>query len=827
MSEEKLHCPFENCIHKFSRKWNLDRHIERVHSNNLFSESCLLCGKFFTESEKLQIHLILDHTPSTKFVEKESAFEKTIQTYRFVFDDNHVNFNEGQTSIRKEIIETVRFEAAKRTVIKVSLVFICQMSMLDLATNEKIQSSLIPFRANTFMTNALRKNGLTKKVQHSFNEQNNAMEEFCDSSSKWVFDRCVAFDIEISGLKAVAIGNYSSSSESSESEDESLKISLKNLNNEKALFNPSNRDQECFLRCIYYALYKKKKKLVYEKWKLGLDLDGLIFPITIPNIKRFVKKNKQLNLRINILYRCISGMIFPFECGIGHGLKTVNLLMINKPVSKQNEFYSSDGHFLVIKNLSKFLKQKYQTEGKKHSYERSYYCVNCLNKFTTKKGLKRHEELCLDHKPVREICYKTNISFNSFAKQHWMDYIGFLDFECTLTPDTTRCNECSSLRCKCDKSFSEIVNHQLPIAFSLLIINSKSEIVHEKTMTCPNAADKLIEHLLDLYEDWFEDMLDGDEPLDLSNDDIKRFQNTHNCYLCGLNFQDMNLIKCRDHNHYTGDFLGAACQRCNLNRRKQYQIPIFLHNGSRYDFHFIIKALKNKKVGQIKVLPYNGEHFRTISFRGYKFVDSLAFLQASLAQLAEDLSKTDHRYEVLRQTHLVKTSDSFDEKKFKLILGKSFFPYEYCTSFKKMRKTLSLPCQKDFYSKLSEKSISDKDYAFAKTVWDTFQCKNLLDYTQLYCKIDIVLLAEVFQKFRRDMHKFTDLDPAHYISLPALAFDAMLKQTKCELDTLSDINMVHFFENNIRGGVSFINTRHLEVKNDDEEIVYIDANVSV
>lgn len=137
---------------------------------------------------------------------------------------------------------------------------------------------------------------------------------------------------------------------------------------------------------------------------------------------------------------------------------------------------------------------------------------------------------------------------------------------------------------------------------------------------------------------------------------------------------------------------------------------------------------------------------------------------------------------------------------------------------------MSLPRKEDFYSSLCEDIISDENHMFAKKVWNTFNCKNLLDYTELYCKIDTVLLAEIFQKFRKDMILFSGLDPANYISLPSFSFDLMLKITKCEIELPQDINMVHFFESGIRGGVSFINTRHLEIEKKNEHIFYIDAN---
>jgi hypothetical protein len=80
------------------------------------------------------------------------------------------------------------------------------------------------------------------------------------------------------------------------------------------------------------------------------------------------------------------------------------------------------------------------------------------------------------------------------------------------------------------------------------------------------------------------------------------------------------------------------------------------------------------------------------------------------------------------------------------------------------------------------------------------------------------------------MHRFSGLDPAHYISLPSYSYDSMLKLTECEIELPTDINMVQFLESGKRGGVAFIGTRELKPssKADSEsEIVYLDANVSL
>ena len=155
-----------------------------------------------------------------------------------------------------------------------------------------------------------------------------------------------------------------------------------------------------------------------------------------------------------------------------------------------------------------------------------------------------------------------------------------------------------------------------------------------------------------------------------------------------------------------------------------------------------------------------------------------------------------------------------------------------------MDRTLDLPSRKNFYSSIQEKSISKEDYKFAKSVWRKFNIKNLTEYAELYCSIDTLLLAEIFQKFRKTMMKFSGLDPSYYISLPGLGWDTMLKTTGCCIGLPVDIDQIQFIERGIRGGFSFINTRYKSTKNltgnaridndtPDPSIRYIDANVSI
>ena len=60
-----------------------------------------------------------------------------------------------------------------------------------------------------------------------------------------------------------------------------------------------------------------------------------------------------------------------------------------------------------------------------------------------------------------------------------------------------------------------------------------------------------------------------------------------------------------------------------------------------------------------------------------------------------------------------------------------------------------------------------------------FDIKNLVEYHDLYVRSDTLLLADVFENFRNACTKNYELDPAHFVSLPVLAWQACLKKNKC------------------------------------------------
>ena len=90
--------------------------------------------------------------------------------------------------------------------------------------------------------------------------------------------------------------------------------------------------------------------------------------------------------------------------------------------------------------------------------------------------------------------------------------------------------------------------------------------------------------------------------------------------------------------------------------------------------------------------------------------------------------------------------------------------------------------------------IRDIDYRHANNVFKVFKLENLGDYHDLYVQSDALLLSDVFNNFRDMCLNEYELDPAHFLSLPGLAWQACLKKTNIELELLTDYDMLLMVE---------------------------------
>ena len=151
------------------------------------------------------------------------------------------------------------------------------------------------------------------------------------------------------------------------------------------------------------------------------------------------------------------------------------------------------------------------------------------------------------------------------------------------------------------------------------------------------------------------------------------------------------------------------------------------------------------------------------------FINSMQFMNSSLGKLVKNLSDEDFKYLV----------EEFGSDNLKILKQKGYYPYEYMNNFKIFDEE-KLPARKYFFSstkkrkidndgKISDGHISIEDYLMREKIWNKFEMKNMDDYHEHYLKKDILLLADVFERFISTCLKNYELDPCHYFSSPGLS----------------------------------------------------------
>ena len=279
--------------------------------------------------------------------------------------------------------------------------------------------------------------------------------------------------------------------------------------------------------------------------------------------------------------------------------------------------------------------------------------------------------------------------------------------------------------------------------------------------------------------------------------------------------------------HYPGQVYGIAHSRCNLKARRSKLLPVFFHNLARYDAHHIFKNLQlaaNEKLSAISrtdetytsfsITVKTGEYKNKFNvkvplYSHIRFLDSFQFMSQVLDNLAKTLQHEN--FKLSREAF-----GNLNDDEFNSVIRKGFFPYNYLDSF----QNFSAPFPAfgpDWKNMLSRKiEISEKHYTQALAMYNLFACKDFGDYHDLYLRIDVFILADVFETFRNVRLKVYNLDSAHFFSAPNLSWNAILITTSAEIGLLTDIEMLLFCERAIRGGVNGIGAlRHFKANNPD------------
>ena len=610
------------------------------------------------------------------------------------------------------------------------------------------------------------------------------------------------------------------------------------LKNRKAIINMKNQDDKCFMWCVLRALNLKDRdnERIDNDLKNKVDtlnMEGIQYPVSLRGIDRFEHLNPEIS--ITVLGYNKEEKVYPLKVSKYTGCEHDIVLLLIKDGEKS--------HYCLVKNISALLSSQINNNDHKR-----YFCLNCFNSFKSPDSLDKHKEYCYNNECVKISMPPQNtfLRFKNFRYSEKAPFAIYADFESLIKP-LDNCDPDPN------RSYTKKYQKHEPISFCYYIecFNNTlcKEIFNDDTKrkqlksyikTKPEDPDAI-----DVFIKWLEDDVKflaniKEKKMVFTREDEKQFNMASDCWICG---EELGNDRVRDHCHYTGCYRGAAHNTCNLKYRKPESVPVFFHNLTGYDSHLFIKKLgSSNKKETIECIPNNEEKYitftKTIITGQYTnkkgesknktfkivFKDSLKFMSSSLGALVNNLPKNGFK----------NISKYYTPEQVELIKQKGFYPYEFMDTEEKFNDT-KLPPREVFYSKLSGKGITEKNYKHACNVWNTFKMKTFKDYHKLYNETDVLLLADVFENFRNLCLKIYGLDPVYYYTAPGLAWDACLKMTNINLELLSDPNMLLMFEKGIRGGISIISNRYGEANNKymgnrfnknelSKYLMYLDAN---
>ena len=598
----------------------------------------------------------------------------------------------------------------------------------------------------------------------------------------------------------------------------------------KGIINMKNNDNECFRWCHIRHLLPQDKdpqriKKCDKKYVEKLDYSGIEFPVSV---KQYNKIEKQNNIRVNVF---------------GYEEKQPYVIYVSKEKfnSCLNLLLITEGevwHYCLLKDFNKFMYNQTKHKGRKH------FCMYCLQGFSSERVLNNHTVDCIEINGKQAIKMPepgSKISFTNFRKQLSAPFIIYADFEAITEKVSQKKSHTEQYQKHTACGYGYKVVCCYDDKFSKPIKIYRGEMTIHKFMKDMLAE---VEYCQEVVKTHFT------KPLKMTEKDEESFQNMKECHICkkpfgmdedgGKNIKKVQIknVKVRDHCHVTGKYRGAAHTICNLNFKLTDKIPVVFHNLKGYDSHFIMQEIgniaknhiyfderKNKYSDvNINVIPHNMEKYMAFMLgQNLVFIDSFQFMSSSLSNLVNNLPIEAFKY----------TGEEFQGEQLSLMKKKGIYPYDYMDSFKKFEDN-RLPKKEDFFSLMNDEHITDEEYQHAQNVWKKFGLSSMGEYHDLYLKSDILLLADVFENFRKACQQYYELDPAHYFTTPGLSWDAMLKMTNTELELMSDVDMFQFIEKGMRGGISYIANRYGKANNKymkeyDEKasskyIMYLDAN---
>ena len=467
--------------------------------------------------------------------------------------------------------------------IKVRFVLVCMMEKKegDYKLSFKVQDKAY-FHSNTYIN--FKTSDVKELLSKFIREIIENINTFQTNGSGWYFKEVVQLEIHTTEFNPMKGSSY---------------IPLPDwIMRKTAIVSIRNKDEKCFLWSVLRYLHPREKNDCrlkdLEKYEFSLNTKGITFPMKIKDITKFEKLNPDLP-GINVFSVDDKKTIYPLR-EVSKGCKnTIDLFL-----------YEEDGkfHYSLIKNFSRLIRSQITTR----TDEPIQICKRCFSHFTKEELLDKHIKYGSNNATaiVKMPEPNTMLYFKNYHKKLPVPFVVYADFECFTKP----MNSCSP---NPKDSYNYNYQKHEPSGFCFYvkgIVDKKIKpIIYTKTSEDEDVAKVFVEKLAEVTKGIYNDFYQRPKPLRLTQEEQKSFEKAVNCHICS---RELKKDKVRDHCHFTGQYRGAAHNKCNLMCKKPKVLPVIFHNLQGYDAHLFIKQLARLE-GDLNCIPSTEEKYISFS----------------------------------------------------------------------------------------------------------------------------------------------------------------------------------------------------------------------
>lgn len=237
----------------------------------------------------------------------------------------------------------------------------------------------------------------------------------------------------------------------------------------------------------------------------------------------------------------------------------------------------------------------------------------------------------------------------------------------------------------------------------------------------------------------------------------------------------------------------------------------YFHNFRGYDSHYILRELMRNS-------DYKCDFIRGKTFEKFDIMSAITTYRGNVVRIT---FKDTFNYLSTSIARLVAQVESWKYTPLKDRDAKGTFPYKWFDNISKLNNT-ELPPDDQWFNDITQTTV---DSAPAHQIWRREGFRKFSQFHDYYMKTDVLQLADIFEEFRDSCLSAFDLDPIYFQGAPGYTWQLNLKINYDKMFLIRDKNIYQDIQKNIRGGISQVMHRYINIEDKPNEcILYLDVN---